>query len=154
MMDIIASGKPNGYINIAGLVDQKVLYSPVVWMVYMEKRAWMGLIFAVLVTLGLMIAFVVFFLVPRITCTTINMNKWTAVEKDAPLPHGSWDNMVSPYDGSKLEWIIIKKSDPSLPMRSFKYAYYWPANDTFWVAVMQFDELFWYGPFPGRPCEV
>ncbi len=111
------------------------------------------LLFGLLAIVVIVIA-IVYFLIPKsIICTNYVLDEEHLITDESKRPQGTWRDMKSPNDGSKLEQIIIDPDDPNIMDEPWRYAYYSKTENIFWVADMPGMSFGgWYGPFEGKPC--
>jgi len=64
-------------------------------------------------------------------------------------PQGTWDGMICPQCGSRLERIVIYSDDPQMEDEALRFAYYCRHEDVFWVWNFPggISSSSWYGPF-------
>lgn len=95
----------------------------------------------------------VYLLTPKnIVCTNYVLDEAHKITDESKRPQGTWGDMKSPNDGSKLEQIIIDPDDPNAMDEPWRYAYYSKTENIFWIADMPWMSVTWYGPFEGKPC--
>lgn len=85
-------------------------------------------------------------------CASYNLNESPQITEPEEIPTGTWGEMKSP-DGDPLVKIILDTDEQDIEGDSWRFAYYSPVKNIFWVADMpgEFAPT-WYGPFTGKPC--
>jgi len=64
-------------------------------------------------------------------------------------PQGTWENMICPQCGSRLERIVIDPDDPQIEDDAWRFACYCRHEDIFWVSDFPggISPPKWHGPF-------